>query len=88
MKPFGHLLDFDTALRRCWVLFTPNDRTERISLDNMLGRVLAEDVRATMSIPPFARAAMDGYAVVAEDTFGAGRRTPEKHTIDRSNLCR
>jgi molybdopterin molybdotransferase len=81
MKPFGHLLDFDTALATVLGAVAPNDRTESISLDNMLGRVLAEDVRATMSIPPFARAAMDGYAVVAEDTFGAGRRNPKSITI-------
>jgi molybdenum cofactor synthesis domain-containing protein len=29
-----------------------------------------------MDVPPFDRAAMDGYAVIAEDTFGAGRYEP------------
>ena len=40
------------------------------------GRVLARDVASERDVPPFDRAAMDGYAVVAEDTFGAGRYQP------------
>ena len=35
-------------------------------------RVLAQDVVSAVDVPPFDRAAMDGYAVIAEDTFGAG----------------
>ncbi len=41
-----------------------------------VGRVLAEDVRAEVTLPPFDRAAMDGYAVRAEDTFGASFSSP------------
>jgi molybdenum cofactor synthesis domain-containing protein len=39
-------------------------------------RVLAEDVVSTLDIPPFSRSTMDGYAVKAEDTFGAGENQP------------
>ncbi len=35
------------------------------------GRVLAADMTARTDVPAFARAAMDGYAVIAEETFGA-----------------
>jgi molybdopterin molybdotransferase len=35
---------------------------EKVSLNDSLGRVLAEDVRSDMDIPPFNRSAMDGYA--------------------------
>lgn len=38
-----------------------------ISRDDLLGHVLAEDVRAQENMPPFATSRMDGYAVVAED---------------------
>lgn len=41
--------------------------TERVSLDEVLGRVLAEDVVADSDLPPFDRSQMDGYAVRAED---------------------
>ena len=40
-------------------------------------RALAADVVSPMDVPPFARAAMDGYAVVAADTFGAGQFDPK-----------
>jgi molybdopterin molybdotransferase len=40
------------------------------------GRVLAESVVADRNVPHYARAAMDGWAVRAEDTFGAGDRSP------------
>jgi len=40
---------------------------ERIPLDHALGRVLAEDVRSDIDLPPFDRARMDGYAVRAND---------------------
>ena len=39
-------------------------------------RVLAEDVVSTLDIPPFSRSTMDGYAVKAEDTFGADENQP------------
>ena len=40
------------------------------------GRVLAEDVFSPTDVPPFDRAAMDGYAVKAEDTQGASASNP------------
>jgi molybdopterin molybdotransferase len=40
------------------------------------GRVLAEKVVAPMNVPPFDRAAMDGYAVKGEETFGAFEYAP------------
>jgi molybdopterin molybdotransferase len=50
--------------------------TQRVALRECLGRVLAEDVSAVDDIPPFDNTAMDGYAVIAEDTRGASRETP------------
>jgi molybdopterin molybdotransferase len=49
---------------------------ERVALTSARGRALAETVTATRSVPPFPRAAMDGYALRAEDTFGATPYTP------------
>lgn len=46
--------------------------TERIAVADVAGRVLARPVRATLDVPHFARAYMDGYAVRAADTAGAG----------------
>jgi molybdopterin molybdotransferase len=40
---------------------------ERVALDSANGRVLAEDLAALLTQPPFDASAMDGYAVRAED---------------------
>lgn len=49
---------------------------EPVALLACAGRVLAEDVRAAVSVPSFARSAMDGFAVRGEDTFGASDYDP------------
>ncbi|QLH79124.1 molybdopterin biosynthesis protein [Halosimplex rubrum] len=45
--------------------------SERVALEDARGRVLAERVDAALDVPGFDRAAMDGYAVRAPDTYGA-----------------
>jgi molybdopterin molybdotransferase len=50
--------------------------TEEIALTNGSGRVLARQISSAVAVPPFDRAAMDGYAVRAEETFGASAYTP------------
>jgi molybdopterin molybdotransferase len=49
---------------------------EPVSLAALAGRVLAEGVVSPVNVPGFARAAMDGYALRAEDTFGAEAYNP------------
>jgi molybdopterin molybdotransferase len=49
---------------------------EKVPLEETYHRVLAQDVQATINIPPFRRAAMDGYAVRAEDTFDSREDKP------------
>ena len=49
---------------------------ETLSLLEALGRVLAEDIYATIDYPPFDRSEVDGYAVRAEDTYGADELKP------------
>jgi len=51
---------------------------DEISLLDAYDRVLAEDVIATLNIPPFNRSTVDGYAVKAEDTFDAEENKPTK----------
>jgi molybdopterin molybdotransferase len=41
---------------------------ERAGLEEAAGRVLAEDARSALDLPPFDRSAMDGFAVRAADT--------------------
>ena len=42
--------------------------TERVALEQAVGRVAAEPARSAVDLPPFDRSAMDGYAVRAADT--------------------
>jgi molybdenum cofactor synthesis domain-containing protein len=49
---------------------------EDVSLDEALGRVLAEDVRARDTLPPWDDSAMDGYAVRSEDVRTAAASAP------------
>ncbi|SER22519.1 molybdopterin molybdotransferase MoeA [Natrinema salaciae] len=51
--------------------------TETVDVDRADGRVLAAPVTSARDVPHYERAAMDGYAVRAADTFGASDRSPE-----------
>jgi molybdopterin molybdotransferase len=48
--------------------------SEDVSLDDALGRALADDAVAPNHVPPFDASAMDGYAIVAADTEGGSAR--------------
>ena len=78
MRPIRKTIPVEEALRLAVGAARPLDRTERVELDAAVGRVLAAPVAAGQDVPPFDRAAMDGYAVVAESTFGASRTDPRR----------
>ena len=44
---------------------------ELISLEEAFNRIISRDVISTINVPHFRKSRMDGYAVIAEDTFGA-----------------
>jgi molybdenum cofactor synthesis domain-containing protein len=73
MRPFRETIALDDALARVLEAAAPIERTERVPLGDAHGRVAAGTVLAGADVPPFDRAMMDGYAVIAQDTFGAGR---------------
>lgn len=76
MRPFRALLSYEEAKVVIDQHVEAITRIETVSIDDAVGRVLAEDFIALMDVPPFNRAAMDGYAVRAKDTFGAGQFKP------------
>ncbi len=49
---------------------------EDVPIENAVGRVLAEDIVSEVEVPSFDRAMYDGYALRAEDTFGADEGNP------------
>ena len=76
MRPFGKTISIEEARAIIERAIHPIDRIEVLPLQQANGRVLAQDVVSSIDVPPFSRAAMDGYAVRAEDTAGASRTTP------------
>src|SRR5260221_3061026 len=51
---------------------------EEVSLNEALGRVLAEDAVSREALPAFANSAMDGYALRAADSAGASAEAPRR----------
>jgi len=51
-------------------------KTETVSLEDALRRTAAEDILSPEDLPAFARSTVDGYAVIAEDTFGCSESIP------------
>lgn len=60
----------------CIILSKARQSVERIGFESSFGRVLAEDIISPVEIPPFDRAAMDGYAIQGKDSFGASQVNP------------
>jgi putative molybdopterin biosynthesis protein len=76
-EQFLQVLDRDEAERRFRAVLDLTPRgVEHIVLTAALGRVLAADVVSPVDVPSFDRSNVDGYAVVAEDTFGASEEVP------------
>lgn len=81
LKPgFGRLAALGEALE---VLMghLPALASETVELRDALDRVLAEPIEAPIDVPHFAKAAMDGYAVLAGETFGASDASPKRLTV-------
>ena len=55
--------------------------TEKVNIREACGRVLACDVVSGENVPSFDRTTVDGYAVNAADTFGAGASIPAQLEI-------
>jgi len=79
---FRKLLSLEEAQRTIRRHFEPKPLgTEEVPLLEAYNRVLAKSVVSALDVPPFDRATVDGYAVRAEDTFGAEENKPVKLVI-------
>ena len=86
-EQFLDVIDRDEAERRFRAAFTPLPcPAVTVQLGHALGRVLAEDVFSTVDVPAFDRSNMDGYAVVAADTFGASEEAPVRLALNAETL--
>ncbi len=74
---FSKLTPLENALEQLFsrIKLTP---IEEIEVGKALNRILASDIVSKIDLPPFDRSAMDGYAIKAEDSFGASPKNPKK----------
>jgi molybdopterin molybdotransferase len=77
MKPIRETIPLEEARQLIAEACPLVTRSERVRLVDANGRVAAADVLSARDVPPFSRAGMDGFAVRAEDTFGASRYDPK-----------
>ncbi|GMR12099.1 MAG: molybdopterin molybdotransferase MoeA [Gemmatimonadota bacterium] len=68
-------LTVEEALERVLAAAKPL-ASEMTSLDDALGRALAENLRSPVALPPWNSSAMDGYAVRSDDVRGATADDP------------
>lgn len=78
-EQFLNVLDRDEAERRFHAALDLSAlEAESVPLEKAWHRVLAEDVVAPIDVPAFDRSNVDGFAVRAEDTFGASELEPRR----------
>jgi putative molybdopterin biosynthesis protein len=81
-EQFLDVIDRDEAQRRFLAALELHPLgAEEIVLDEALGRVLAQDIVATVDVPSFDRSGYDGFALQAADTYGAREETPRRLTL-------
>jgi molybdopterin molybdotransferase len=73
---FRQTIPFDEALHRVLDATVPITRSSVVALADATGRVASRDMASSVDVPPFDRGAMDGYALRANDTVGAGPGAP------------
>src|SRR5512135_3272551 len=80
---FRRLLTFDEAKKAISEHLQSEPLGEQVvPLLEAQNHVLADNITSTMDIPPFNRSTVDGYAVKAEDTFGAEENEPLKLRVN------
>jgi putative molybdopterin biosynthesis protein len=75
---FLEVIDRDEAERRFHAVLNLQPlAAEEVTLESALGRILARDITAPIDVPSFDRANVDGFAVRAQDTYGAEENKPQ-----------
>jgi molybdopterin molybdotransferase/putative molybdopterin biosynthesis protein len=82
-EQFLYVLDRDEAEKRFRSAIDTTPRgIENVSLSDALGRVLAADVVSPVDVPSFDRSNVDGFAVVADSTYGASEEAPRNLRLE------
>ena len=70
------MLTVEEALDRLMAAIEGPLSGEYVTLDDALGRILAEPIRSAYDLPPWDNSSMDGFALHAADVAGATQATP------------
>lgn len=76
MPEFLSLVTPGEALEILFNVLNPEVKSEIVQTERALGRVTTEDILSPQDLPDFKRSTVDGYAVLAKDTHGAGETLP------------
>ena len=76
MAEFFNVLPTNEAIKLLFQYLQPDSKQEIVATEDSLARILSEDITAAENLPLFSRSSMDGFAVRAEDTFGATGSLP------------
>ncbi len=80
-KGFSRTMRVDEGLQVLFENTTPPIKIESVYTEYSTNRIIANDIVAPLNLPGFRRSAMDGYAIMAEDTYGASSTNPLTLTI-------
>ena len=76
MRPDESLLSVEAARAAILASIAGPVEAETVHLSDALGRVLADDLVASLDLPPWPNSAMDGYALRSSDTANASAAAP------------
>lgn len=71
-----NVVSVENALKMLCDNFSESKSCEAVELYNAYGRTVSSDIVSRADVPSFSRSTMDGYALKAEDTFGASDSVP------------
>ena len=87
-QQFLNLATAEEAEKRFWEAVQPQPLGEElVMLEDAHGRILACDIVARHNVPYFDRSNFDGFALRAEDTFGAQETAPVLLTLNPEILA-
>jgi len=75
-RGFKRLTRVEDGLNKFLMYIKTVEDVETVSLNQLTGRVLAEDIVSPVDVPNFNRSAMDGYAVISSDVVSASMDNP------------
>ncbi len=76
MPEFLSLVTPEEALEKVFRQLYPSRILEKVATEDALGRITLDDICSPQDLPDFRRSTVDGYAVLARDTYGASEGLP------------